>query len=232
MAEGNWLSRVDVLVMAAGTGSRMGMAERKQWLSICGSPLFIYTVKKLREYGAESLITVIHPEDMARAQDALSVAGLEDVRLVAGGKTRQDSVRLGLMQTSREFVAVHDGARPFLERADFERVVDLAQRCGAATLGARVRDTLKRVNDKWQIQANVEREGLWAVSTPQVFLRDWLLCAHAAAVADGFVGTDDTVLLERIGHAVEIAEGSPLNVKVTEQEDLKWIRWWEMAMCE
>ena len=233
MTESNhWLAQVDVLVMAAGTGSRMGMAERKQWLTLCGSPLFVYTLQKFRDYGADSLSVVIHSEDRVRVGQALLEAGLADVGIVTGGETRQASVRLGLAHTGRDFVAVHDGARPFLERADFERVVKLAQAHGAATLGAPVRDTLKRVNTSGHIQVNVDREGLWAVYTPQVFRRDWLQSAHQRAHAEGFVGTDDTVLLERMGHLVEVAAGSPWNVKITEQADLQWIRWWEMAMCE
>ncbi len=145
MTGDNRLAQLDVLVMAAGTGSRMGMAERKQWLTLCGSPLFIYTLKKLIAFGADSLYVVVYPDDVARVEEALRTAGLAHVHVVPGGETRQDSVRFGLTKTSREFVAVHDGARPFLEKADFLRVVDLAMECGAATIGAPVRDTLKRV---------------------------------------------------------------------------------------
>ena len=232
MTKDNRLAQLDVMVMAAGTGSRMGMAERKQWLTLCGSPLFIYTLKKFIAFGADSLYVVVHPDDAMRVKEALRTAGLEKVHVVTGGETRQDSVRFGLAKTSRKFVAVHDGARPFLEKADFFRVVDLAMQCGAATIGAPVRDTLKRVDVGHHIEANVERDGLFAVYTPQVFRRDWLVEAHRQALADGFVGTDDTVLLERMGRAVQVATGSAWNIKITQQEDLKWIRVWEMANCE
>ncbi len=232
MIEENRLKRVDVLVMAAGTGSRMGMAERKQWLSLCGLPLFVYTLRRLREYDADSLIAVIHPDDELRVVEALAMANLADVRVVVGGDTRQESVRRGLTETSREYVAVHDGARPFLTRTDFLRVLEAAIACGAATIGWRVRDTLKRVDEGGKIVTNVDRDRLWAVATPQVFLREWLLYAHEVAAADGFTGTDDTVLLERVGRAVAVVEGAPWNVKVTERADLQWIRLWEMAMCE
>ncbi len=232
MTEDNRLAQLDVMVMAAGTGSRMGMAERKQWLTLCGSPLFIYTLKKFIAFGADSLYVVVHPDDVARVEEALRTAGLEKVHVVTGGETRQDSVRLGLGRTTRDFVAVHDGARPFLEKADFLRVVELAMQCGAATIGAPVRDTLKRVGTDQIIEANVDRDGLFAVYTPQVFRRDWLVEAHRQALADEFVGTDDTVLFERMGRAVQVATGSAWNIKITQQEDVKWIRVWEMANCE
>lgn len=226
------LAQVDVLVMAAGTGSRMGLGERKQWLPLCGYPLFVYTLKKLRAYGADSLSVIIHSDDRLRVEASLREANLSDVHVVVGGATRQESVYRGLQGTAREFVAVHDGARPFLTQDDLERVIRLASVRGAATLGAPVRDTIKQVDEGNCIVANVSREQLWAVYTPQVSRRDWLLAAHDQALVDNFVGTDDTVLLERIGHQVAVAHGSPWNVKITEAADLFLMKLWEAAECE
>jgi 2-C-methyl-D-erythritol 4-phosphate cytidylyltransferase len=140
---------------------------------------------------------------------------------VAGGAERQDSVRAGLRALPGDvsFVAVHDAARPLVRAADVARVVAAAREHGAALLAVRVRDTLKRVRGG-RVVETPPRDECWAAQTPQVFRRDWLEEALAKAEADGFLGTDDAQLVERLGLPVRVVEGDPANLKITFPEDL------------
>ncbi len=145
------------------------------------------------------------------------------VASVAGGAERQDSMRAGLtvLPADVELVAIHDAARPLVLPRDIARVVAAAERSGAALLAVPVRDTLKRVRDG-RVVETPPREGLWAAQTPQVFRAGLLREALAKAEADGFQGTDDAQLVERLGCAVEIVEGDPSNLKITWPADLAW----------
>ncbi|WP_181362794.1 2-C-methyl-D-erythritol 4-phosphate cytidylyltransferase [Sulfoacidibacillus thermotolerans] len=227
----NVMEEVAVLVMAAGTGTRMGATERKQWLMLCGRPLFIFTVERLLSFGITSCLVVVHPTDLQRARIALDERGLYAVPITAGGVDRQASVWEGLQFAKTRYVAVHDGARPFLTQADFSAVLKEAIATGAATLAHPVIDTLKRSDGSTKVAQHIDREGLWAVQTPQVFLREWLYEAHVAAQVDNFHGTDDTVLLARIGKSVSLVRGSKWNIKLTDQDDLAYMRLWEAVSC-
>lgn len=228
----NIFADVDVLIMAAGVGSRMGGSIRKQWLTIFEQPLFWYTAERFRLFGATSVILVVHPEDVAAVNQFVAERNHHPVYSVCvGGSNRQESVYCGLAQTKRPFVAVHDAARPFICEQDVLRVIAAARQFGAVTLGHPVRDTLKRTTASGKICETVERENAWQVQTPQVFLRQELIAAHERAREAGYSGTDDTALLERIGVTVQIVPGSAWNVKITEPEDLLFMRWREENIC-
>ena len=224
--------QVDVLVMAAGTGSRMGVTERKQWLTLCGCPVFVYVLKRLISFGVTSCILVVHPEDVKRSRDQLLLHGVTGCVVVAGGQDRQASVMRGLSACTLPLVAVHDAARPFLSLADFMAVLKAGAEYDAATLGHPVRDTLKRMDDAGNVGANVDRGGVWAVQTPQVFERRLLTDAHRDAEQAGISVTDDTALIERLGIPVHIVQGSKWNVKLTDPDDLEFMRQWEAIHCE
>ncbi len=224
--------QVDVLVMAAGTGTRMGAAERKQWLLLCGYPVFVYVLKRLLGFGVVSCILVVHPEDVERSREQLSLLGLSGCAVVAGGPNRQASVLRGLSACTRPLVAVHDAARPFLSATDFAAVLKAGAQHGAATLGHPVRDTLKRIDSAGNVCVNVDRGGVWAVQTPQVFARSLLVEAHRDAAQAGISATDDAALLERIGVPVHVVQGSKWNVKLTDPDDLEFMRQWEAIHCE
>ncbi len=224
--------QVDVLVMAAGTGSRMGVTERKQWLTLCGCPVFVYVLRRLISFGVTSCILVVHPEDVKRSRDQLLLHGLKDCVVMAGGPDRQASVMRGLSACTLPLVAVHDAARPFLSLADFMAVLKAGADYDAATLGHPVRDTLKRLDDAGNVGANVDRSGVWAVQTPQVFERRLLTGAHRDAEQAGISVTDDAALIERLGIPVRIVQGSKWNVKLTDPDDLEFMRQWEAVHCE
>lgn len=229
MNDNRVLSDVDVLVMSAGAGLRMGGEVRKQWLPLCGRPLFVYTVGRLADMGFRRVVVVVHPNDEMAAREALDRSGLSRVALGVGGKTRQASVFRGLDMTTGEFVAIHDAARPFVEPQDVLAVVQKARESGAATLGAPVRDTLKRVAEQGRIIETLPRDGVWQVQTPQVFRREWLLAAHRRAVQDSRPATDDAALMEYFGYPVSVVAGSAWNVKITGPEDRQFMQMWEAS---
>jgi len=140
---------------------------------------------------------------------------------VPGGRERQESVWLALQAVppSASLVVVHDAVRPFITPLVVRRVIREARRHGASTCGLPVAETVKQVRDGL-VQATVEREGLWLVQTPQAFHRRLLWEAHEKARNDGFSGTDDAVLVERLGVPVRMVLGLPENFKITTPADL------------
>ena len=147
--------------------------------------------------------------------------------VVAGGAERQESVWLGLQAAGdAEWVLVHDAVRPFITAALVARVLAAAGATGAATCGLPVRETVKRAREDGTAEATLDRTGLWLVQTPQAFRRALLWEAHDKARRDGFAGTDDAVLVERLGGRVALVPGLPQNLKITTREDLTMARRW------
>jgi 2-C-methyl-D-erythritol 4-phosphate cytidylyltransferase len=214
-----------VIIPAGGTGRRMGGEIPKQYLSLAGVPILVRTLKEFQCSPFIDEIILVVPEgdvdDMQR--DLVERYGLSRVSLVvAGGRERQDSVRNALMHVRDEhaMVLVHDGVRPFVTAALIERAVAGAKEFGAVALGIPVRDTVKKADAAGRVVKTVQREGLWLVQTPQAFQREVILAAYERAAADGFYGTDDASLVERIGIPVRMIPGDADNIKVTAPEDL------------
>jgi 2-C-methyl-D-erythritol 4-phosphate cytidylyltransferase len=153
--------------------------------------------------------------------DALGIDAQGLVARVAGGKERQDSMQMGLaaLPGDIEFVAVHDAARCLVSAPDLRAVVAAARESGAALLGERARDTIKRVAEGRVIETP-DRSSLWAAQTPQVIRRDWLEAAMENALKEGRRGTDDAQLVEWLGHPVVMVEATHPNPKITRPEDL------------
>lgn len=217
--------RVAALVLAAGRGERFGAPVPKAFLSLGGRPLVVRAIEALAARPeVERIVPVLPAADLARwnalARDFAGARKLAEA--VAGGAQRQDSMRAGLatLPADLEWVAVHDAARPLLRAEQVGRVLDAAARTGAALLAVPVRDTLKRV-DAGRITATLDRSETWAAQTPQVFRLSLLRTALAKADADGFIGTDEAQLVERLGVPVAVAEGDVRNLKITWPEDLE-----------
>lgn len=217
--------RVAALVLAAGRGERFGAPVPKAFLSLGGRPLVVRAIEALAARPeVERIVPVLPAADLARwnalVRDFAGARKLADP--VAGGAQRQDSMRAGLaaLPADLEWVAVHDAARPLLRAEQVGRVLDAAARTGAALLAVPVRDTLKRV-DAGRITATLDRSETWAAQTPQVFRISLLRAALAKADADGFIGTDEAQLVERLGVPVAVAEGDVRNLKITWPEDLE-----------
>jgi 2-C-methyl-D-erythritol 4-phosphate cytidylyltransferase len=197
------------------------MGRKKQGLPLRGRPVLRWTLDVLEATPAVRGVVVAVPiEDVARWRRRLS--GCAKLRaVVAGGAERQESVARGLaaVPPEVEWVLVHDGVRPCVTRDLLTRVASATRVHGAAIAALPLAETLKRGVGGW-VEATVDRDGLWAVQTPQGFRAALLREAHRRAAAEGVLGTDDAVLVERLGVRVRLVPGLPENVKITRPEDL------------
>lgn len=206
--------QIAAILVAAGTGSRFGADTPKQFLRLAGKSVIRYPAESLAQH-VDALLPV---GDAALIGDAL--AGLEHLPPVAGGATRQNSVRLGLealAPMAPDFVLVHDAARPMIPAGTIPALLAALETLPGAIPALPVADTLKRV-EQGRIAATVSRDGLYRAQTPQAFRFPALLAAHRSGI--GFSATDDASLLEAVGEPVAIVPGSEDNIKLTYAEDL------------
>jgi 2-C-methyl-D-erythritol 4-phosphate cytidylyltransferase len=204
-----------LLVVAAGSGTRLGRAEPKALVSIAGRPLLSWTLASLAPAGFFRSIVAAPPD---RLEDFRRVAG-PAVAVVAGGETRSGSVRRGfeaLMAGDDDIVAIHDVARPLVTATEAAAVVAAAERTGAAIAAIPVVDTIKVVHEG-RIVRTVDRSALWGAATPQAF-RARLL---GRALESGRDATDEAALCEDLGIPVEAVPVSRLSFKITTPADLE-----------
>ncbi len=216
--------RVAALVLAAGRGERLGRSEPKAFVPLSGRSLLGRSLAVLDDVPEIDLVMPVIPREARALWEATAPERTTLKKLVPpaiGGAERQDSLAAGLAQLPADvdLVAVHDAARPLLQRSDASRVIACARSTGAAILVGPVSDTVKRIRGE-RIETTLDRSVLRVAQTPQVARTDWLREALAKAVAEGFVATDEAGLLERLGVAVRIVEGDPSNRKITRADDL------------
>lgn len=212
------------IIAAAGRGTRLPGEEPKQFRTLSDRPVLAWSAAALG--AVEGLSEIIVGVDAALLERAAAVVaewapGLA-VRPVTGGAERQETVRLCLAacDPAAEVIVIHDAARPFAGPDLFRRVIDAAEKDGAAAAALPPADTIKLADDAAPGGArNLPRGRVWQLQTPQAFRRELITRAHAAAAADGFSGTDDTGLVERLGQKVTMVESSPLNFKLTTPAD-------------
>lgn len=213
------------IVVAGGKGVRFGGDRPKQFLELRGTPIIIQTLRQFeRCREIEKLVVVLPAEETAGFQSLAAEFDLKKVSsVVAGGETRARSVRNGLAAIAEaDVVAVHDGVRPLVTPDEIDRVVQAAQKNGAAILVAPVGDTIKQVEAD-RIIGTVSRASLRRALTPQCFRLEILRNAYAQLAdfeSTGVEVTDDSFLVERLGVDVTTIEGSPRNIKITKVEDL------------
>ncbi len=227
--------KVTVILPAAGLGTRMGRAvpekagtSRKQFMLLEGSPILLHTIRKFASTPAVSEIVVaLRPDDMEWVRELLAAEKFgKPVRLVEGGDSRQESVEhaLATLAGDTELVAVHDAVRPFIEPAVLDKVFAEAEENGAAIVGIVPVDTVKQVHRN-KIRQTIPRERLILAQTPQVFRFDLLKSAFAKAREDGFAGTDESSLVERLDQVeVSVVPGSDRNLKITKPSDMDLAR--------
>ncbi len=204
---------IAVLIPAGGIGARLGRRTPKQFLRVGREAILAATVGHFRRHPRVAAIIVAAPAaHVARARRLLGAG----VTVIAGGATRQESVRLALEAAPHgvRVALVHDAVRPFITRALVDAVLAAARADGAAICALPVAETVKRVRDG-VVEATIERAGLWTVQTPQAF---------RAEVLRGVAGTDDAMLVERLGHRVRVVPGLAGNVKITTPDDLRRAR--------
>ena len=216
---------VAVLVPAGGVGARLGRRTPKQFLALGREPILAATLRHFRRHPRVASVVVAAPAThVARARRVLGRGGAP-VTVVAGGASRQESVWLALQAApaSARVILVHDAVRPFLTRSLIDALIAGAERDGAAICALPIAETVKRVRDGL-VETTLPREGLWSVQTPQAFQAAILREAHDKARRDAFLGTDEAMLVERLGHRVRVVPGLAENVKITTPEDLRRAR--------
>lgn len=213
---------VGVVIVAGGSGSRVGGEELKQFRWIAGKPMLLHSVQTFMARPDVNTVVVVLPKSHAADPPPwLFQCDIERLLVSVGGRERSESVANGLEDIPDEVttVLVHDAARPLVPDDLIERVVAGARRGHGAVPALPVVDTLKEVDDAGRIVRTVERARLWRVQTPQGFPREMLDRAHAEARRAGIVATDDAGLCERLGFPVVVVPGSERAMKITEEPD-------------
>jgi 2-C-methyl-D-erythritol 4-phosphate cytidylyltransferase len=207
------------VIVAAGAGQRFKSRVPKQFLSLRGLPVFLWSVLAFRQVPAFSQIIVVVPAGRAALLKRYRKA--HDITIVSGGQERYDSVRAGLaaLRDDIRFVAVHDAARPLITPALIAAGLSAAKKYGASVVAVPARDTVKRASGDLRVRETVPRNEIWLAQTPQTFRREILVGAYRARATKGI--TDDAQMLERAGRPVRIVPGDMNNMKITEPGDLE-----------
>lgn len=217
--------KADAVIVSAGKGHRFMEGKKKQFHSLAEKPILAHTLDKFETCPMiHSILLVVAEEDMGYCLEEI----VEKYRyqkisqIVPGGRSRQESVKNGIdsLPTDVDIVAIHDGVRPFITREMIEESIRAAVRFQAVVMAMPVKETIKMVHPDGTILKTLDRESLWQVQTPQTFQVNVIKEAYQRATRDGFVGTDDASLVERLGVKVHILPGSYTNIKITTPEDL------------
>jgi len=216
---------ISAVIVAAGKGTRMNMDINKQYIEIGDMPVLARTLEVFESCRLiEEIIVVVNGHDIVYCKENIIDAfGFTKVaKLVAGASTRQGSVYKGLCEVREvcDIVLIHDGARPFVTEQCLKDSIYAAQEYGACCLAVPVKDTVKEVDEQGFVRKTLNRNSLWAIQTPQTFKYRLILDAHIKAAQEGFIGTDDATLVERMGHPLKLIMGDYNNIKITTQEDL------------
>ena len=208
------------IVLAGGSGSRMGADRNKVLLHLHSEPVIVRSVRAFSGL-VDGVILVSRPEDIPCMQDILNAAQLP-VSIVPGGDTRQASVWNGLCALPDDctHVLIHDGARCLVDEATIRRCMDSVEKYGTGVAAIPAVDTIKQVNQEDIVTATPDRSMLRAVQTPQGFAVELIRRAHETAHADGYLGTDDASLVEHLGVPVRLTPGDRRNIKLTTPEDM------------
>ena len=209
------------VVVAAGSSTRMGMD--KLMLPLDETPVIVYTLRAVQAAPSVGEIILVTREDLIVPMSQLcqDYAISKVAKVVRGGASRTQSVRLGTLEVSgdAQVIAIHDGARPFVSAEGIERAVAQAMETGAAAPAVPVKDTIKVAHDG-VVESTPDRACLFAVQTPQVFESSLIKAALQKALDDGLELTDDCAAVERLGMKVALTRGDERNIKLTTPEDL------------
>ncbi|MEQ8523829.1 2-C-methyl-D-erythritol 4-phosphate cytidylyltransferase [Gracilimonas sp.] len=219
------MSKLSVIIPAAGSGERMASDIPKPFLKVGSKTILEHTISRFLE--VPDVVQIIVATSKKYIPEIKSifdqVPTTLDIQVVEGGKERQFSIynALKLVSPNSELVAVHDAVRPFVRKQLIEECCSVASKVGGAVLGVPAKDTIKRVDKNKVIEDTPNRSFLWQAQTPQVFQKALLMKAYESALKDHFVGTDDASLVERVGGVIQMVEGDRENLKITYPIDLK-----------
>jgi len=219
------MSQFAVILPAAGQSSRFrGFQRKKPFVELKGRPIWVRTAEHfLKRLDVSQTILVVAPEDLDWFHETFKAnLAFMEITVVAGGKSRAESVRNGITAISKpaDFIAVHDAARPLLTAKWIDQVFSAAATYEAAIPGLKISSTVKRVGSDAVISATVDREGLVQAQTPQVFAAALLQRAFASC-RDLAAATDEASLVEAISQPVHVVDGWPMNIKITTNEDFR-----------
>ncbi|CEK39892.1 2-C-methyl-D-erythritol 4-phosphate cytidylyltransferase [Paraclostridium sordellii] len=215
-----------VIIVAAGTGSRMKKDINKQFIKLDNKEIIAYTIDKfyINNEIDDIVVVIKKDEEDYFKENILEKYNFKNIKIAYGGEERQDSVYNGIQKLDKncEVVLVHDGARPFVTEEIINNSIKEAKKHNAVVVGVKVKDTIKVVGEEGNIVDTPNRKYLWSVQTPQVFKYDIITKAYENAYNENYYGTDDAMLVEKIGYDVKMIEGSYDNIKITTQEDLNF----------
>jgi 2-C-methyl-D-erythritol 4-phosphate cytidylyltransferase len=219
------MGNVTAIVPAGGLGRRAGGDVPKQFLLLRGMPILTRTLLHLTTPGLiDALILVVPPgaEEWCQKHVLAPYPLPLTIEIVPGGAERQESVFRGLERASKDarLVVIHDAVRPFVSSDLLRRTIEAARSFGAAVAAVPAVETVK-VAEGGFVRETPPRDRLWIAQTPQAFHGDLIQEAYRRAVVDGFRGTDDAMLVERLGVKVKVVAGDPENIKITTGEDLE-----------
>ena len=217
--------RTLAIVLAGGTGKRMGSSTSKQFLLLDNKPILVHTLQIFQECRPiDGIYLVVNHKDLPTIQEEILEAYhfSKILKLVIGGRLRQDSVRNGLeaIDEACDIVTIHDAARPFVSPAFIEKSIFLMEMFDAIIPAIPARDTIKAISKEGFVMKTLERDTLWQVQTPQTFKYDLIAKAYREGMAKKLYGYDDSAFIEHLGKKVKVIEGSPYNIKITTPEDL------------
>lgn len=213
---------VGVIIVAAGSGSRTGSKELKQFRWVAGKPMLLHSIQTFQAVADVAMVVCVLPrEHVGDPPPWIFQSDADRLLLSVGGRHRGESVANGLedLPNECEIVVIHDAARPLVSSETIGRVIDEARKGNGAVAAIPVADTLKRVDSNGKIIETVDRLGLWRAQTPQAFPRKVIERAHREACEADRVATDDATLCEQIGLTVVVVRGSDRALKITEEND-------------
>jgi 2-C-methyl-D-erythritol 4-phosphate cytidylyltransferase len=215
--------KVSVIIPAAGLGTRMG-GIKKPYMDIAGKSILAYTLGAFQRCPfIDTIIIVTARGDESRCfQDIKTYSIGKSFSVVAGGNTRQESVFNALQElaSNTDIVVIHDAVRPLVTEDMIIQSIDGAKQYGSAIVAVPVKDTIKESNDDGFVAKTLDRRKLWAIQTPQTFKYDLIMKAHLYARDNNIQATDDSSLVEQMGHKVKLIMGSYENIKITTPDDL------------
>ena len=213
--------KISAIIVAAGSGSRMGGEINKVFLPLLDKKVIDYSIKQMTECEEISEIVVVTREcDIEEMKTHLKDIK-KSTKITVGGKTRQESVLNGLKVLSdSDYVLIHDGARALITKEIIKNAISDMLAHSASAVGVLVKDTLKETDEEGFIAKTLNREKTYQIQTPQCFDYKKILNAHEKAQKDGFIATDDCAVYEKYVGKIKITNGSYDNIKITTPEDM------------
>ena len=215
---------VSVVIVAAGSGSRMGSEIPKQFLEVSGKPILAYTIDKFDSLeSVNEIVVVTRSDSIVLCGDIVKQYEYKKVKtIIEGGATRQESVYKGLcaLGEDSQYVLIHDGARPLISSDAIDRCISSVIKNNACAVGVPLVDTIKYSDTGEYITKTVDRSRLWSIQTPQAFEKELIINYHKKAIEDNFSATDDCMLLEHYGEKIALVEGEYENIKITSPIDI------------